>query len=251
MMFKICIALLFATVGAQNTGNHPVCYQIRDMWWDTRLALKMQSDMVSFDKICSKFDHQTTACNIRSSRANDPNLTPEERNAPCTMVGAKSRRCISNPCNHLNEGSCTVQDTQGICVWLTKEMVPIMNKYYAERGWDLIPGKGCFRNPCQLNGYGRAIDDCPKRSIPGLFNCTWCKGSGDPLLVNLGMGCQIANSPITKAECANVNSKGVPRGSIIQAISNQVCQCSVDYYMCQRVFTSSRSAFKFRYPSGR
>ena len=252
----VLFALAIGTVGAQNVSiaaqmSHPVCYQINDLWWDTRLALKLQQANTALDVICSKFDHQTTACNLRSSRANDPNLTPEERNAPCTMVGAHSRKCVGNPCNHFNQGECTVQDTQGICVWIEKDMVPVMNKYYAQRGWDPIPGWGCYRNPCNIPGWGKAIDDCPKRSIPGLFECTWCKGSGDAILVGKGMGCQASNLLTSKATCAYVNSKGVARGSIIQSVQNSRCQCSVDFPMCNQVFTSSRSAYKFRYPSGR
>ena len=250
-MIRKFLVLLFVTCAtATNVTNvrasHPVCYQIKDLWWSGRLAQKTRADIVGLDAICSKWDNKPDLCNIRSLRAGDQSLTPAERNAPCTMVGAHNRRCMSNPCNHFNTGDCNVQSTQGQCIWITKEMVPIFNKFYAQRGADLLPGYGCYRNPCNMPGYGRAIDECPGRSLPGYYECTWCKGSGDPELVGLGMGCQHVE-PLTKSTCAYVNSPGVRKASIIQRIVNQRCQCSVDMYMCESQFREARGVFKFRY----
>jgi hypothetical protein len=105
-----------------------------------------------------------------------------------------------------------------------------------------------YRNPCNLPGYGRQDVQCPTRSVPGLFECTWCTGAGDPKLLNRGVGCQMT-VPTTKAGCAPVNSKAVQKSSIMQAVSNSRCQCSTSYAMCKSIVDDQRSSFTDRFPT--
>ncbi|GBG34233.1 Hypothetical Protein FCC1311_104572 [Hondaea fermentalgiana] len=192
-----------------------VCYEILDAWWSDREALKVGDELNEMDSTCSQFTDYPDACNNARARTRDVIGTTlydrikdneEELRTPCTMVGAKSKRCIGNPCNQYNLGTCTVQETQGQCFWYTKEMVKEVNKYYDEHP-DIeprkIPGHGCYRNPCNLPGEGT------------VFQCTYCKGPGDRCLKKRGMGCQMTKAA-TEAECAPINEPIIPKYSIYQ-----------------------------------
>jgi hypothetical protein len=88
--------------------NHPVCYKILDTWFVDREQDKTRATITTMDTTCSTFDGQPLECNVKSSRS-DPSLTTAQRNALCTTVGAHDKRCLSNPCNSLNNMDCTLQ----------------------------------------------------------------------------------------------------------------------------------------------
>ena len=90
---------------------------------------------------------------------------------------------------------------------------------------------------------------CAKRSVPGLFDCTWCKGTGDKLLVGKGMGCQMT-TPTTTASCAPVNSKNVKKSTIQMSVVNNRCQCTTDTSLCMQLVDASRGGFTSRYKAG-
>lgn len=239
----------FGKLGDESRSNlksHPVCYKILDTWWNTREAQKTRSVINTMDQDCSVFTGMPEPCNVRSSRGSISGLTPAQKNAFCTMVGAHSSRCIGNPCNHLNTGDCTIQQTQGQCMWVTKENLPKINDFYVSRGISPLPTHGCYRNPCNLPGYGKQDQECPTKSIPGILDCTWCKGSSDPLLIGKGIGCQMTIDTTTSL-CAPVNNNEVMKSSIMQRIVNSRCQCSADYTMCNLLVSNSQSEFQPRY----
>ena len=92
--------------------------------------------------------------------------------------------------------------------------------------------------------------ECPLRSVKGLFQCTWCRGAGDPKLNGRGVGCQMTVAE-SKARCAPVNSKNVNANSIMQAIAKPSCQCSTEYAMCQSIVNGDqRSLYRQRPKSG-
>jgi hypothetical protein len=53
--------------------------------------------------------------------------------------------------------------------------------------------------------------------------------------------------PRTQAACAPVNSPAVQRASIMQAVANPRCQCTVTSPFCEILVAADRAAFKPRY----
>jgi hypothetical protein len=88
--------------------NHPVCYQILKTWFVDREQDKTRATITTMDSTCSVFDGKPLSCNVKTSRT-DPSLTTAQKDALCTTVGAHDDRCLSNPCNNLNQGDCTLQ----------------------------------------------------------------------------------------------------------------------------------------------
>jgi hypothetical protein len=234
-------------VTGQGTANHPVCYKVASTWWGTRLAQKTRALVTNMDTECQRWDQMPEQCNVKSSRsAYSGSSTTAEMNALCSTVGAHDHRCLANPCNSLNTGDCTVQGSQGQCVWWWGKNYTEYNKFLVSQGRTPLPSHGCYRNPCNMPGYGRQQQACPLRSAPGLFTCTWCKGAGDPTLDGLGVGCQMT-VPTTGASCAPVNNKAVAKPSVVMSVSNKRCQCSTDYAVCQALVDDSRSSWVNRY----
>lgn len=258
MKFLQIFVCLMASVMSQISGehanlrglseSHPVCYKILNTWWNTREAQKTRSVINTMDQDCSVFTGNPDACNKKTTRGNINGLTPAQLTASCTMVGAHNSRCIGNPCNSLNTGDCSIQQTQGQCYWVTVENLPKVNAYYKSQGMALLPVHGCYRNPCNLPGYGKQDQECPGKSIPGLIQCTWCKGAGDPKLVGEGMGCQMTIDT-TQSQCSYVNSKSISRSSVMERVVNARCQCSTDYTICDMIVTNTRSEFRPAYPN--
>mmetsp|Transcript_7708 Transcript_7708/g.15295 ORF Transcript_7708/g.15295 Transcript_7708/m.15295 type:complete len:303 (+) Transcript_7708:76-984(+) len=248
----------YAQTCAQKSD--PVCYELLDTWWNTREAQKGRAALSVLDEQCDTFTDFADACNDMTQRTlANTNTTiyakivadPELQTIACTMVGAHSKRCIGNPCNHYNLGNCTIQETQGQCFWYTTAMVKQVNKYYdahPEIDASKIPGHGCYRNPCNLPGEGSTIDKCPGLSTD-IFTCTYCKGPGDKCLKGRGMGCQLT-TPTTSAECAYVNDNDVAKASIWERVDQQNCQCSDLFTQCNSTIypDGTRSgAFQQRY----
>lgn len=90
---------------------------------------------------------------------------------------------------------------------------------------------------------------CAKRTVPGLFECTWCKGGGDKLLAGKGMGCQMT-TPTTTANCAPVNSKNVKKSTIQMSVVNNRCQCTTDTSLCMQIVEAQRGIFNPRFKTG-
>jgi hypothetical protein len=88
--------------------NDPVCYEIVKTWFVAREGDKTRATITAMDSTCSVFDGEPLNCNVKSSRT-DPSLTATQKSALCTTVGAHDKRCLSNPCNNLNTGDCTLQ----------------------------------------------------------------------------------------------------------------------------------------------
>lgn len=248
----VCIASAVLSVnaegGVRGLASHPVCYKILNTWWNTREAQKTRSIINTMDQDCSVFTGTPDPCNKKTTRGGIAGLTPAQKVASCTMVGAHNSRCIGNPCNSLNTGDCSIQQTQGQCFWITKENLPKINAYYVSQGIAALPTHGCYRNPCNLPGYGKQDQECPTKSIPGVLECTWCKGGGDPLLLGEGMGCQMTIDT-TQSLCAPVNSNGVPKSSVMERVVNARCQCSTDYTICDMIVSNTRSQFRPAYPN--
>jgi hypothetical protein len=190
------LRFLLLAIAASGAKNDPVCQQIMKTWWPSRLALNMRGTLSALDRACSEFSGNATMCNNRLTRTN-----PSKQLHRCMMAGAKQQTCLSNPCVNLNDGSCTIQGTGGQCYW------------HNDTGQDL--SRGCYRNPCNLAGYTNNATVCASRSIPNLFNCTWCAGYK-------GMGCQM-NLNQTKGYCAKIPS---PERTVIQRLDpRSSCQC--------------------------
>jgi len=240
--------------------NHPVCYEVLKTWWPVRIEDKTRAAINTMDTDCDVFTNNEQACNNKSQRPavdgqGNP-YTDAQKNAACTMVGAHNKRCIGNPCNSFNIGTCTIQDTAGQCVWFAKDSPEFAayQKWRTNNGLDQVAGFGCYRNPCNQPGLDQNIktNQCAARSMPGKngWECTWCAGvlnnKNDPLLFGQGMGCQLT-TPTTKAVCAPVSNSAVSKPSVMQAISNSNCQCSTDYTWCAQAVDDARSTFKSRY----
>jgi hypothetical protein len=200
------------------------------------------------DTDCQAWDQQPNYCNSKAARVGLTGYTSAQMNALCSTVGAHDKRCLANPCNSLNTGDCTVQGSQGQCVWWWGKNYTEYNKFLVSQGRDPLPSHGCYRNPCNMPGYGKQQAACPLRSAKGLFTCTWCRGAGDPTLEGLGVGCQMT-VPTTGASCAPVNNKAVSKPSVVMSVSNKRCQCSTDYAVCQALVDDSRSSWIDRFPN--
>lgn len=125
-------------------------------------------------------------------------------------------------------------------------MTEDVNNYYAKNNIDKsIPGFGCHRNPCNLPGYGTTTSSCPKLSVPGTFECTYCKGAGDCCgLKGKGMGCQLT-VPTTTANCAVVNGNQVDKTCIWERQADSNCQCCDDYPACKDLISNERDPNTF------
>jgi hypothetical protein len=236
--------------------NHPVCYEIAKTWWPSREEDKTRAVLTAMDTECSVFSNEATACNDKSQRPTSSSsgtpYTSAQMNAACTMVGAHDKRCIGNPCNSFNIGTCDLQSTGGQCRWYAKDSLEFAayQKWRVNNGMDQVAGFGCYRNPCNQPGLDQTIkiNECAARSHPGKngWECTWCGGAKDSKLFGLGMGCQ-ATTATTKAVCAPVSSSAVSRVSVEMAIANNNCQCSTDYTWCKKAVDDARTTFIPRY----
>lgn len=234
--------------GARAAKNHEVCYQIAGSWWGNRLAEKTRAQITAADAVCDVWSGRPAFCNSVAARATTSGYTTEQLTMPCTTVGAHDKRCIANPCNSYNTGSCTLQATAGQCVWFDGEALAKYNSHLSSIGQQPLKSHGCFRNPCSapLTGMGRQIAACPGYSVPGLIQCIWCVGGGDAVLEGLGVGCQMT-TPTTDAACAPVNSQGVPKQSVMMSTANNRCQCDSRYPFCAAQVAQERGAWKHRY----
>lgn len=237
----------------KNSANDPMCYEILDDWWDTRVTLNDIVTTTDFDFMCDLYTGpdqlNTDACNSRNSDSRaqfiteNPSVTDEYTESemldvPCSMIGtgngaAAGRKCVSNNCNQLNTGDCTLAKTGGNCVWWTQDDIDAINDY---RGYNSLSGHGCYRNPCNMPGEGQASEDCPNQSN-GVLECGWCYGSGDDYLKGLGMGCQAMNHldypPASTNNFAPTNS-GVENKDFVFVLlndngsqsSNKMCDAS-------------------------
>ena len=152
--------------------NHAVCYEVVNSWFVSREQDKTRAQITTLDATCSVFDGQPLACNVKSSRT-DPSLTADQKNALCTTVGAHDQRCLSNPCNNLNTGDCTLQvsdssfpsqillcltllalrfrfrpsalqNSKGQCYWFWGKEFTIYNKYLVSQGLSPLPTHGWY-----------------------------------------------------------------------------------------------------------
>ena len=248
-IIKVCSILLvthssLSVTASSLRANAAVCYDILDSWWKERHVQINHGIANQWDSTCSKFNGIPSVCNIRgpsrkiaySSVFSNGTLTDTEAITPCNMLGAHSPVCAGNICNHYNTGSCTLQETGGLCNWVTKENAVRFNLEY-----------GCQRNPCHLGGMGGVSDaTCIARGVPGFAACTYCKGPGDPQLEGEGMGCQQIVLTTT-AVCAPVNNKIVPKSTIWWKIADKRCQCSDDSLVCQSAMSVQDNTYKKRY----
>jgi hypothetical protein len=233
--------VVVAPPGAVNSengsgGNNPVCAIIKDLWWDLRQWDIIRNSTVVMDDDCATFNGDKRACESLSERAGYSSLTPSQKSAMCTMLGGHSDKCIANSCNQLNEGSCTVQDTGGLCIWWKESDVLRLNAHHTKIGSSTrYKGRGCYRNPCHAAGTGKMSNkQCEDNSVPGLIQCTYCSGGKDPSLARLGIGCQ-ATMVKTEADCAPINLEAsrLPKSSIFVSNKNPNCQCSNLFPFCQ------------------
>jgi hypothetical protein len=247
-------------VKAVDPPNHAVCYEIAASWWAPREEDKTRAAITAMDTDCDVFTNNAEACNNKSLRPavdgqGNP-YTDAQKNAACTMVGAHSKRCIGNPCNSYNLGTCTIQDTAGQCVWFAKDSkeFAVYQKWRTNNGLDPVAGFGCYRNPCNQPGLDQTIktNECAARSMPEKngWQCTWCagvvNGKADSVLFGKGMGCQLT-TPTTKAACAPVSNSAVAKASVMQAVADNNCQCSTDYTWCQKDVDDARTPLVPRY----
>uniref|UniRef100_A0A7S2RIP8 Uncharacterized protein n=1 Tax=Mucochytrium quahogii TaxID=96639 RepID=A0A7S2RIP8_9STRA len=214
----------------EQSTNNPVCDEILNSdWWAERKAEGNLDSVTVIDTMCATYTGNPTACNDKNSRTSEefPNASQATLDAACTMVGANSDTCVGNVCNFLNNGNCTLQNTQGTCIWYTSDDLEHVNTAYAAQNRSNITNQGCYRQPCNLPGQGGAGKDiCVDQGVPPLFGCTWCSISGQ------GMGCQMTNIS-TSAECEYVtSSSGVPTGSLYHLAENDRCECSITYDIC-------------------
>jgi hypothetical protein len=216
-------------------GNDAACAVIKDLWWDLRQWDIIRNTTVNMDDDCARFKGSKRACESTSERDQYPSLTAGQKTAMCTMVGGHSDRCIANSCNQLNEGSCTVQDTGGLCIWWEPAELAKLNTYYSSIGSKMrYKGRGCYRNPCNAAGTGKITSgQCEDMSVPDVIQCTYCSGGKDPSLAGLGIGCQ-STMVKTEAGCAPINlqTSGLPKSSIYVSSKDPSCQCSNLFPFC-------------------
>jgi len=256
-------------------NNAPICYEIfEQQWWKERKDPNVAVGVSVMDSYCAPFSGQANneTCNSASARnaqydsmgadafnamyyggtATSQDIT-NSLDAACTMIGAHNGQCIGNPCNSLNEGSCQLSDTQGMCVWWTKENVQEINNYRnanTDTAWGgSIPGFGCYRNPCNIPGTGtQSNSTCQPYSVPSLFQCTYCISKKDPVLAGQGMGCQMMQVQSANAlSCATVRlDANVPAGSVYQRVTNLTCQCSNRFGFCNKLLTDPDTRSNFQ-----
>jgi hypothetical protein len=248
LIVLVALGLLHAAVAetAQQKQQQQVCYDIVADWWGTRESQKTRADVAASDLACKTWSGQPAYCNSVAARVSLSGYTPAQLTTACTTVGAHDLRCLANPCNSFNAGSCTLQGTAGQCVWFEGAALRDYNAFLVANGEVPLATHGCFRNRCNLPGLGKQKAACPARSVPGVFTCTWCTGSGDAVLDGLGVGCQMTVLRTT-AKCAPVNSNGVPKQSVMMNINNNRCQCDVRFPFCKTLVDQERSAWKRRY----
>lgn len=220
--------------------NHPVCYNIIQSWWKKRQSFKkIDNFLTELDRMCSTYDGDADACaNKKKSRGSyrEAGVPVDTLQASCNMIGSGDMRCVSNPCNQLNDGNCRLDATAGRCIWLTKNEAKRANRHLKKKGvLELYPGQGCYKNLCHANavGRGKLTDaECEAFSIPYLMDCTYCRGTRNyKRFQKAGVGCQMTKTQ-TVAECAPVNRKEFGRETIFARIDNPECQCSSTYSIC-------------------
>lgn len=193
--------------------THPSCFQILQTWWKERIDHPFPQSI--WDITCKKFNNDRQACvyKKRDYYFKKGIINEYERDSvSCLILGAHSKKCISNPCSHYNIGKCTIQQTGGLCNWFTKKEAKKYNLQY-----------GCHTNPCHIGGLGKTSSkNCIERGIPGFINCTYCSGKK---LKGKGMGCQ-RTDVTTSSQCAPVNSGIPPKNTIYRHISKKNCQCT-------------------------
>lgn len=232
----------------QGSGSETTCDEINSSeWWAERKGMvSYDQSATALDQICEQWNNNADYCNYKSMRPSG--LPADVQNAACVMVGANIPKCIANPCNFYNTGDCTLQSTAGLCVWFTKEDIQKVNQVYAAQGIPLMPGHGCYRNPCNYPGYGKASkNSCglAKNSVPGVFNCMWCAKMG-------GMGCQLkqwqdTSALQTGALCAPVGDKTVPQIYEQDGTKGEnACQCSRYYSSCNNLLSQPGVASQFK-----
>mmetsp|Transcript_1802 Transcript_1802/g.4226 ORF Transcript_1802/g.4226 Transcript_1802/m.4226 type:complete len:257 (+) Transcript_1802:31-801(+) len=236
------------SVHQELAANHPVCKEILDTWWDQRHEAQaaMTSSVDSpANTICNMFVHNWEACfeptSAERKQVLDANTDAiaaagmtraEADDVRCASLGANSKICIQNNCNNLNEGSCTMALTGGLCFWYNKTV----------QGMPNVPGHGCYRNPCHLGNApnnDKATCNSGTLGTPGLIECTWCK------VPNEGMGCQ-ATTANTPASCALINGGASP-DSIYMLASNNTCQCTLENNKCVEIIDQRGGDFVPRY----
>jgi hypothetical protein len=73
--------------GAES-ANNPVCKQIWNTWWPSRVA--QQSNVTDLDQWCSTYNKDPTACNNATARSQYSNQPSYILTAACTMQGHKN-----------------------------------------------------------------------------------------------------------------------------------------------------------------
>ena len=102
----------------QSLKNEDICDQIENSWWPLRLQMNSLSTFTASSDVCAAFDGNEEACNDKSSTARadivaENSMTSQEAQTSCIMAGAGSKTCLSNPCENLNNGNCTLQNSGG------------------------------------------------------------------------------------------------------------------------------------------
>ncbi|GBG25617.1 Hypothetical Protein FCC1311_018362 [Hondaea fermentalgiana] len=234
-----------SSTSSNVTLNHPSCYAIKDSWWQSREdRVDQQATVDAWDVTCANFDGDKAACAgmgtaARGSYLEDQIITASElQTTPCVYLGGGSTRCVGNPCNHLNNARCTLQETNGLCNWFTKAEA---KKYGLEYG--------CQRNPCHIQGAGGSVTDdtCESRGIEGFIECTNCRGAIDPKLRGLKMGCQRVDVTST-AQCAPINDGTRALSSIMRLTTQKRCQCSTESPICMEMVSQRSSGYERRFP---
>jgi hypothetical protein len=191
--------------------NNAVCYQISAQWYFSAEAASARAETQDMDSLCSAWDDEPELCNDRSAREGLTGYTAGQLSATCTIVGTHSHRCVADPCSSLSADKCTLQDSQGQCSWWSGQSLSDYNQFLASRGRAPMPSAGCYRNPCSMPSAGKPKDSCLLKGAPGIFECTWCQGAGDRLLLGRDVGCQMTAIETT-AECdAEINTTSVAR----------------------------------------
>jgi hypothetical protein len=240
---------LRASKTGRISANSQICYDILDAWWDRRVELNAwinndDGTVSQSDELCGLFSGDgniyTDGCNSRNDddraaliaqlKLDDTIDGIDMHNIPCIMTGTNvspenGRRCVSNYCNQLNDGTCDLRSSGGNCVWWTQNDINKINSATGNSMRGL--GHGCYRNPCNMPGEGQQSEVCPDRGN-GIFECTWCYGSKDGVkdskLFGQGMGCQSTLQEDwdrnVNTNTAPINSNVIPDNQIMSVVKN-------------------------------
>jgi hypothetical protein len=180
--------------------NSAVCYQISAQWYFTAEAASARAETADMDSLCAAWDDEPELCSDPAAREGLTGYTAGQLAATCTIVGTHSHRCVADPCSSLSADKCTLQDSQGQCSWWSGQSLGDYNQFLKSRGRAPMPSAGCYRNPCSMPAAGKPKDSCLLKGAPGVFECTFCQGAGDRLLLGRDVGCQMTVTE-TVAEC--------------------------------------------------